>query len=189
MIDEERSEFTLVDRLRAAVSPPILVLLPIYCLGLIPGACLMAWIGTRVDRWLGIPSLGEWLPLAARLEIFVLCILLGGGILVWSYTYLVLEGGGGPVPPFSANTRRLVTSGPYAYVRHPSIWGKIIGVVGLGVLFGSPTFLAIIIPLLLTWSLGSNMRNQDAEMEAAFGDEFRAWRNRTPRLVPRLGRG
>jgi protein-S-isoprenylcysteine O-methyltransferase Ste14 len=69
-------------------------------------------------------------------------------------------------------------------VRHPSIWGKLLGVVGLGIFVGSITFLMIVIPALLTWSLQINMPAQDRVMEAAYGDAYREYRARTPALLP-----
>lgn len=186
--DAGPDDFTVAQRLRTVLSPPILVLIPIYGLGLIPATSVLAWLCTQLDARLGIPSLGVWLPWPLRVAAFVATLAVGGAIVAWSYTYLVLEGGGGPVPPFSATTCRLVTNGPYAWIRHPSIWGKLLGVVGLGILFASPTFLCGAIPLLLWWSLNRNMDNQDAEMEALFGEAWRVYRDATPRLVPRLGR-
>jgi protein-S-isoprenylcysteine O-methyltransferase Ste14 len=179
-------KFTTADRLRALVSPQILVMAPIYLLGLIPAAALMAYCATFVDRWLGLPSLAEWLSYETRLCIFAATLVAGGAIVTWTYTYLVLEGGGGPVPPFSSQTRNLVTNGPYAIVRHPSIWGKLLGVIGLGVFVGSITFLLIVIPALLTWSLQINMPAQDRVMEAAYGDAWREYRDSTPALLPWL---
>jgi protein-S-isoprenylcysteine O-methyltransferase Ste14 len=169
--------YTAADRVRALLSRQILAMVPVYLFGLIPLASLMAYGATFVDRWLGLPSLAVWLPFAARAWFFALTLIVGGAIVTWSYTYLVLEGGGGPVPPFSEQTRHLVTNGPYAWVRHPSIWGKLLGVVGLGVFVGSPTFLGVVVPALLAWSLGVNM-------PAAYGDAYRAYRDRTPALLP-----
>lgn len=183
---DDEPVFTFGQRVRTLFTPPILVLFPIYGLGLIPFASLLAWLSTRLDQTLGIPSLGRYLPYDLRQAVFVGCLLLGGIIVGWSYTYLVLEGRGGPVPPFSANTCRLVTNGPYAYMRHPSIWGKLIGVVGLGVFFGSFTFILATIPLLLFWSLRFNMDKQDADMRALFGAPYIEYAERTPRLIPRF---
>lgn len=178
--------YSLGEHVRCLVRPEILVLIPIYCLGLIPATATAAWFIASLERDVGLPSLADWLPHETRLALFAAALLMGAVIVSWSYTYLVLEGGGGPVPPFSARTRYLVTNGPYRYMRHPSIWGKLVGVIGLGIYVGSITFLTVIIPLLLYWSLSANMRGQDAAMERVFGDAYRAYRAVTPRMVPRV---
>lgn len=177
--------FGFLEHVRCLGRREILVIVPIYCFGLIPPTALTAYGLLALERRLGLPTLADLLPLGFRQAFFVVCLAVGGAIVTWSYTYLVLEGGGGPVPPFSSQTRYLVTNGPYRVVRHPSIWGKLIGVLGLGVFVGSATFLTIMIPLALLWSLSSNMRRQDEAMERAFGDAYRAYRALTPRLVPR----
>lgn len=108
-----------------------------------------------------------------------------GGLLFWSYTFLILEGEGGPVPPFSAKTRRLVRTGPYRVVRHPSILAKLLGVTGLGLVFNSWSFLAGILPVLLAWSLAWNGSRQDGDLIRVFGQEYLDYRQQTPMLFPR----
>lgn len=158
------------------------MLLPIYLLGLIPFAGLLAWLGRRLDRAAGLPPLLE--PPGSLVAGGMLMV--GGALVVaWSYSYLILEGGGGPVPPFSARTRRLVTTGPYALVRHPSIWGKLAGVVGLGLAFGSWTFTFGMVPLLLGWSLLWNRFRQERDLARCFGERYLTYRRRTPMLIPR----
>ena len=175
--------FGTADRLRCALRLEMLVLFPIYGLALIPFASLLAWLGCRLDRKVGLPPV---LPEPWNLGAMALLLFLGGLLLVWSYSYLILEGEGGPVPPFSAKTRRLVMTGPYAVVRHPSILAKLLGVVGLGCGFNSWSFLFGIIPMLLAWSILWNGSRQDGDLVRVFGQEYLDYRNRTPMLVPRL---
>ncbi len=174
--------FTTADRLRCALRPEMLVILPIYGLVLIPFASLLAWAGCRVDELLGLP---EVLPFPWNLALACLLLGAGGGLLFWSYTFLILEGEGGPVPPFSAKTRRLVRTGPYRVVRHPSILAKLLGVTGLGLVFNSWSFLAGILPVLLAWSLAWNGSRQDGDLIRVFGQEYLDYRQQTPMLFPR----
>lgn len=175
--------FTASDRLRCLLRLELLVLAPIYGLALIPFASLLAWLGTGLDRRAGLPPMlpEPWNFLAAAAFLAV-----GGALLVWSYTFLILEGEGGPVPPFSAKTRRLVTTGPYAVVRHPSILAKLLGVMGLGLAFNSWSFTCGIIPMLLCWSVLWNQERQDKDLVRVFGEEYLEYRRRTPMLFPRL---
>ena len=173
------------DRLRCALRLEMLVILPIYGLALIPFASLLAWLGCQLDRQVGLPPV---LPEPWNLLALAVLLALGGLLLLWSYSYLILEGEGGPVPPFSAKTRRLVRTGPYAVVRHPSVVAKLLGVVGLGCGFNSWSFLFGIIPMLLAWSVLWNGSRQDGDLVRVFGDEYLEYRRCTPMLVPRLRR-
>jgi len=181
--DWQPGPFTAIDRLRCALRPEILVILPIYGLALIPFASVLAWAGCLLDRHLGLP---EVLPYPWNLLAAGGLFGAGGTLLFWSYTYLVLEGEGGPVPPFSAKTRRLVRTGPYRAVRHPSILAKLLGVLGLGLGFNSWAFLCGILPVLLAWSLVWNGSRQDRDLVRVFGQDYLDYRNQTPMLVPRL---
>lgn len=176
--------FSMRDRLRCFFRFEQMVVYPIYCGCLIPFASYLAYLAkTHLDPWLGLENFtiisSPWNWLA-----FAICLLMGGLILVYSYSYLILEGEGGPVPPWSSQTRRLVITGPYTYIRHPSIWAKLIGVCGLGLAFNSVSFLAIVIPLLMVWSVLWNRHRQDEGLILAFGDEYLAYKNKTPMLIP-----
>ena len=178
--------YTTRDHLKAMLRLEVLVLVPIYCLGLIPFTVLLAWLSRRMDCLLGLPSLAQWLPHSTRLAILLVCLAIGGLWIAWVYTFLVLEGGGGPVPPFSSRSSTLVMCGPYALARHPSVWGKLLGVVGLGVYVASPFFLFVMIPLLCTFSFTYTLRAQDRDMVKFFGAEYLRYRERTPFILPRM---
>lgn len=175
--------FTLQDRLRCMFRFELMVVAPIYSLGLIPFASYLAYLGTRLDAKLNLPLIfpSPWNFLA-----MAVMLLLGGLLLVTSYSYLILEGEGGPVPPYSAKTRRLVTTGPYTYIRHPSIIAKLIGVIGLAFAFNSWCFLCLIIPLLMVWSYFWNSRRQDGDLVKVFGEEYLRYRRDVPMLIPRF---
>lgn len=177
--------FTTADRLRCLLRVELLVLAPIYGLALIPFASLLAFLGRRLDARVGLPPI---LPEPLNFLAAAVLLAAGGALLVWSYTYLILEGEGGPVPPFSSKTRRLVTSGPYSVVRHPSILAKLMGVLGLGLAFNSWSFTCGIVPMLLAWSMLWNSQRQDKDLVRVFGDEYVDYCRRTPMLFPRLSR-
>ena len=175
--------FMLRDRLRCAFRFELMVVAPIYSLGLIPFASYLAYLGTRLDAKLNLPLI---FPFPRNFLAMAIMLLVGGLLLVTSYSYLILEGEGGPVPPYSAKTRRLVTTGPYKYVRHPSIIAKLIGVIGLAFAFNSWCFLCLIIPLLMVWSYFWNSRRQDGDLVKVFGEEYLRYRRDVPMLIPRF---
>lgn len=100
----------------------------------------------------------------------------GVALLVWGYAqyrfsglYRTMKGGGGPGidnPP-----QRLVISGIYAYVRNPMYLGHLIFMTGLAVMFRSWPAVALLVFHL--WWFQRRVREDEAHMEALFGDAFR----------------
>ena len=80
---------------------------------------------------------------------------------------------------------RLVTDGPYRYLRHPSYSGALLAAVGFGVALGHWTSL---LALLAGWAVGVvyRVRVEEAALRDAFGPEYEAYRAHTRRLVPLL---
>ncbi|GEM_PF-1408381 len=81
---------------------------------------------------------------------------------------------------------RLVTEGPYRYVRHPIYGAGLIFVVGLALVS------AHLVPacglvggmvLLVTWRIP----REEALLRRAFGEQYVAYSRETPRLIPRIG--
>ena len=79
---------------------------------------------------------------------------------------------------------RLVTSGPYRYIRHP------LYTMGL-LLFSSLSLIAanwfMMLGTVLAFVLVSlRLPKEEAALIEAFGDEYRAYMQRTGRFLPRL---
>lgn len=160
------------------------MILPNYFFFLIPLASGMAYM---CHRWLD-PLVGWKFPVPSPYNFIFFGLTLTAGFLglLWVYSYLILEGEGGPCPPFTSKTRQLVKTGPYAYVRHPSILVKLMGVIGLGFAFESLSFIILVIPLLLTGSLLANWRMQEKPLIEKFGDEYLEYKKNTPMIVPNI---
>lgn len=192
--DCERN-FTAADRLRCLFRKEFYMIIPNYVLFLIPISALTAWgckiyvdpwIYSRFPLWIAPDKFPIRFPY--NLIIFGIILIVSGVSLLWVYSYLILEGEGGPCPPFTSKTRRLVVTGPYHYVRHPSILVKLFGVIGLGIAFRSLSFLIIVIPILLAGSLYNNWRFQEIPLREKFGKKYVDYRNSTPALFPDLGK-
>jgi protein-S-isoprenylcysteine O-methyltransferase Ste14 len=79
----------------------------------------------------------------------------------------------------------LVTSGPYASVRHP-IYSAMLGLlVATTVVVGTPVSLAASIPIFVIGTL-TRVRREERLLAAAFGDQWMEYAARTPALVPGL---
>ncbi len=80
----------------------------------------------------------------------------------------------------------LETTGLYAVVRHPGYLGTLLLALGAVLAFGSALGFVLLLPLAVLLELRT--RREDVLLERAFGDEFRRWRARTGRFLPRIGR-
>lgn len=80
---------------------------------------------------------------------------------------------------------RLVTTGPYRLLRHPSYTGALLAAVGFGVALGHWTSL---LALLGGWTVGIayRIRVEEAALRGAFGAAYDEYAARTRRLIPLL---
>ncbi len=81
--------------------------------------------------------------------------------------------------------RRLATTGPYAWMRHPQYVGFIL--IMFGFLIQWPTILTLaMFPVLAAMYVILSLR-EEREATAQFGDEYRRYMASTPRFIPSLG--
>ncbi len=129
----------------------------------------MAWSQLTLPAWLRLAGI----PLG----------LIALGLFTWVFVFL-----GSNVTP-TAQTREqhtLVTGGPYRWVRHPMYSTGV-------VLFGSyflltANWLIVVLCLAAFTVLIARTTGEEANLVARFGDEYRAYRQRTGRFLPRLRR-
>ncbi len=170
------------------------MILYIYLPLLIPVAVtaglICRWLDGRIREWLdakflivGWPELPGF-PL--NLWIWLVLTVVGLTIVWWCYTYLVIVGGGGPAPLVAKGAIRVVIGGPYALCRHPSVWGKLLGVIGLGFLLRSFLFTFVLIPLAMTVSLIEKKYFMEQRDLRHFGPKYAEYIRRVPFFVPRL---
>ena len=77
---------------------------------------------------------------------------------------------------------RLVTTGIYGAIRHPSYLGLLINVLGWALAFRSGV--GVLIALLLIVPVIGRMRAEERLLRMQFGSEYDAYRARTSRLFP-----
>lgn len=136
----------------------------------------------RYDELLGVPDL-PWRS-GARPAGLVLLIA-GLGLMIASNRALMTRGRGAAA---FVLTERVVKDGIYGLSRNPMSLGFYLACVGVGLATGSTTLtvgvLAIVIPVHLF-----NLRYfEERELDLRLGQPYRAYRRRTPFLIPRLRR-
>ena len=149
----------------------------LFFLGLVMMAIIALGIGWLCADW-GVIHLG-WLN-----QVLGPALTVGGLTLVaWTVRIQYVLGQGTPAPKVA--TLRLVTQGPYAHSRNPMTLGAFCMYLGIGVWMGSSVvvFLTLIVfSALLTFIYLHETR----ELTERLGEEYLAYKKRTPFLWPRF---
>lgn len=105
-------------------------------------------------------------------------VLIFGGFILLSVAWKALYA--------AQQSHTLATTGPYAYVRHPQYVGFIL--IMLGFLFQWPTLITLIMFPILVAMYVRLARQEEREVLAGFGEEYRRYATATPAFFPRLRR-
>ncbi len=152
---------------------------PVF-LGLLP--LLVAGVGPRLDRRLGLPSLR-----IGRVNRILggLLTVLGFSLGFWSVNAQLTRGRGTPLPVMP--TQELLTEGPFRYCRNPMTLGAILAYLGMAVAKG--TIAGTVLVLSLAASLLVYLKRlEEGELAERFGEAYLAYKRETPFIIPRLPR-
>jgi protein-S-isoprenylcysteine O-methyltransferase Ste14 len=152
---------------------------PVF-LGLLP--LLVAWVGPRVDRRLGMPPLGIG---SVNRALGGLLTVIGFSVGFWSVDTQLTRGRGTPLPVMP--TQELLTEGPFGYCRNPMTLGTILAYLGMAVAARTTAGLALVFSVSASL-LVYLKRLEEAELADRFGEAYLAYRRETPFIIPRLGR-
>jgi protein-S-isoprenylcysteine O-methyltransferase Ste14 len=133
-----------------------------------------------LDEFLGFPKL---LPISVNIIASVPILAMGLFLILWSVLHF-LKAKGTPVP-FNPPPK-LVTTGPYAYVRNPMLSGVFILLFGLGILFNSISLVFIFTPLFIFVNVLELKAVEEPELEKRLGEEYLEYKKRVPMFIPRL---
>jgi protein-S-isoprenylcysteine O-methyltransferase Ste14 len=128
-----------------------------------------------------ISSIGRILPLHPGITmqwVGVGLCLAGFGFAIWARSHLGRNWG---MPMSLRQGHELVTSGPYAYVRHPIYTGIMLAMIG------SALALDLLLLLFFVLYFGYflfSARTEEKMMLAQFPDTYPAYRRRTKMLIP-----
>jgi protein-S-isoprenylcysteine O-methyltransferase Ste14 len=139
-------------------------------------------VALEVDRLLGIEDIfPRPFSIILALPIFAFALFLLG----WSVLNF-LRAKGTPVP-FNPPPR-LVTTGPYAYVRNPMLSGIFALLFGFGAFFGSVSLLVFFTPLFILINVWELKVIEEPELIKRLGEDYIGYRKRTPMFFPRFRR-
>jgi len=79
--------------------------------------------------------------------------------------------------------QRIIDTGPYASVRHPSYTGLLLLAAGVGLCFGNAVSLVVIVVPMIALVMRRISVEEDALVQT-LGDGYRAYAGRTKRLIP-----
>lgn len=171
----------LAGAFRVVRTPQILLMVAkVYIPVLFPLTFLIALVSLRMDVALGMSG---FLPVPLNYGLAVVSLLAGLAIVGVSYSELVFVGAGSPSPT-AGRTVHLVRSGIYAYSRNPSVIGKLLGVLAVGLVLNSFSFCFLLVPFLLTGSLIEKVWRQEPVLVEIFGAEYEQYRAEVPLFFP-----
>ena len=146
---------------------------------------ILLWTVIAISLWLGIQMI--WLfPSTTVLYprgfyFFGFILFLGGLALRWySIGYL---GRYFTVDVSISAEHKLIDSGPYRHIRHPTYTGAVLAFVGLAFCFGNwLTLLFLTVPIIgaFLWRI----RIEERALLEALGEKYHAYMRRTKRLIP-----
>jgi protein-S-isoprenylcysteine O-methyltransferase Ste14 len=150
-------------------------------LGLLEGGTIAAWLLVR-GRWRFLPEHDAAVALA------------GGGLALTGAAFAAwakMRLGRFFSPQLGVQQEhRLVTSGPYAVVRHPIYLGLIDFIIGSALFFNDIALLAVAVLFIIYFR--AQLGIEERMFERHFGEAWERYRSETPALFPRiirLGRG
>ena len=129
----------------------------------------------------GMPALSD-LPVG-RVYLAVLTALIGLSLSIWSIVYMKRVGKGNPFDAMghevAPRTKHLMTDGPYRFSRNPMLVG--VYIYDIGVLLWLQAWWPLLVFAVEVLFLTLQVRSEEKRLEADFGDEYRAYKQRVPR--------
>ncbi len=155
-----------------------IVIAGVFFLCLLPS--MMIFLANTIDSIFKLPSFDQG---TLNLLIGVILILSGGAFAIWTIMAQYRFARGTPLPMMA--TQELLIDGPFSFCRNPMSLGTIVMYFGLAAWIGSWSALVIVLSLGLIllaylWVI------EEKELAMRFGEEYRAYRAKTPFILPKL---
>jgi protein-S-isoprenylcysteine O-methyltransferase len=149
------------------------------------GSLFSIWIVCGVSVWLGIwlgRHLHSWeFPARHAAYLIGYALFVVGVVFRWAS---IIHLGRFFTPNVTIlNRHRLIETGPYRLIRHPTYTGALVAAFGVTLTMGNlASLLVICVPIaaVVLWRI----RIEEAALLEAFGDQYRSYMSRTKRLIP-----
>jgi len=161
----------------------IAVMLPLGPIFLVLLPLLVAGVGPRLDRRLGLRPLK-----VRRVNGIVggLLSIVGFSLGFWSVAAQLDRGRGTPLPVMP--THELLTDGPFRYCRNPMTLGTILAYLGIAVIAGTAAGTAFVLCLALLLVIYLKCL-EEGELAERFGEAYLAYKRDVPFIIPRPPQG
>ena len=135
-------------------------------------------VALQMDKLFNFPGL---LPTPVNVIVALPVLLFGFFMMGWSFlNFLKVKGTPVPFNP----PPRLVTSGPYAYVRNPMLTGLFMLLFGLGALLQSISLVVLFTPAFIAFNVWELKAIEEPELEKRLGEKYIRYKNMTPMFFP-----
>ena len=135
---------------------------------------IMWWVSGRLFPW--APA-WPWAVVAGILMV------IGLALSIWAIVYMRKVGEGNPFDAYNhevaPRTKHLMTDGPYRFSRNPMLVG--VYVYDIGILLWLQNWWPLVVFAVEVLFLTLQVRSEEKRLEADFGDEYRAYKQRVPR--------
>lgn len=136
-----------------------------------------------VDKALALP----W-PVPGNVSPIAAYLLMAAGTALVAWTMVDFRKSRGTPVPVNP-PQALVTGGPYRYTRNPMLTGVFLLMFGLGFAIPSPSLVLFFTPLYMLAHVWELKQIEEPELLRRFGDEYAAYREKTPMFLPRFRSG
>jgi protein-S-isoprenylcysteine O-methyltransferase Ste14 len=143
---------------------------------------LIIFLARKLDAFL---HLAGPLPYPVNYLLSLPLFIAGAFLWIWSVLQFI-RARGTPVPVNPPP--KLVTEGPYAYIRNPMLSGIILMLFGVGFFLESPSLVFFFTPLFVAFTCLEFKLIEEPELEKRLGDAYREYRRKTPMFIPKLSR-
>ena len=137
---------------------------------------IMWWVSGRPFPWAPV-----WLKAVPALLLMVIGLTLS----VWAIVHMRKVGEGNPFDAYNhevaPRTKHLMTDGPYSFSRNPMLVG--VYIYDIGVLLWLQSWWPLLVFAVEVILLTLQVRSEEKRLEADFGDEYRAYKQKVPRYL------
>ena len=81
-----------------------------------------------------------------------------------------------------ADSQRVIDTGPYRFVRHPSYTGVLLEFFGFALCIGNAWSMLLLLPIAIAFSY--RIRVEERALEQGLGEAYASYQRRTKRLIP-----